>query len=330
MIFSHPDPQLTYGEILGPQFKRESLISILEERRLWLERSLYQPIRELGSFFQERPSPLPLNFSPDVITIGKENDLDPEHRKHLLLLLKQLIPWRKGPFSIAGINLEAEWRAEKKWYRLLPYIDSLEDKCVLDIGTNNGYYMFRMLSQKPKLVLGIDPQPLWHFQFQALQHFCQIPSLHHELFEADHLPLFGKTFDTIFYMGISYHHRHPIGHLERIRDCLKKNGQLILETMCIPGDEPLCLFPEDRYAGMKNVWFIPTISALTNWLKKTHFYDIKIFDISRTDHDEQRSTDWCPPPRHTLKDFLHPTNPLLTKEGHPSPLRVCLSARAKN
>ena len=43
-----------------------------------------------------------------------------------------------------------------------------------------------------------------------------------------------------------------------IKNALRPGGQVILETIGIPGTEPVALFPEDRYAKMRNVWFVPT------------------------------------------------------------------------
>ncbi|MEC7182016.1 MAG: DUF1698 domain-containing protein, partial [Bdellovibrionota bacterium] len=42
--------------------------------------------------------------------------------------------------------------------------------------------------------------------------------------------------------------------------------------------------------------------------------------------EEQRNTDWCPPPHQTLKDFLDPKDITKTVEGHPAPIRFCIIA----
>ena len=62
---------------------------------------------------------------------------------------KKLMPWRKGPFQIGDIFIDSEWQSFIK-YNLLESHFNLENKIVADVGCNNGYYMFRMLSQNPK------------------------------------------------------------------------------------------------------------------------------------------------------------------------------------
>ncbi|MBP5469066.1 MAG: DUF1698 domain-containing protein, partial [Candidatus Riflebacteria bacterium] len=71
--------------------------------------------------------------------------------------LMKLCPWRKGPFDLCGVEIDAEWRADIKWNYLVKGISDLKDKVVLDLGCSNGYYMFRIAEQNPAMVLGIDP-----------------------------------------------------------------------------------------------------------------------------------------------------------------------------
>ena len=66
----------------------------------------------------------------------------------------------------------------------------------------------------------------------------------------------------------------------------------MLETLVIDGDENTVLVPGDRYAQMRNVYFIPSALALKNWLKKCGFVDIRIADVSVTTTEEQRRTEW--------------------------------------
>ena len=75
-------------------------------------------------------------------------------------VLEGLKPWKKGPLRIFGVDIDAEWRSDWKWDRIRPYLagnDSLRDKAVADIGCANGYFRFRMLEEKPRIVVGIDP-----------------------------------------------------------------------------------------------------------------------------------------------------------------------------
>jgi hypothetical protein len=68
-------------------------------------------------------------------------------------------------------------------------------------------------------------------------------------------------------MGVLYHRRSPLEHLWQLKDQLVSGGELVLETLVIEGDENAVLVPGDRYAQMRNVYFIPSALALKNWLE---------------------------------------------------------------
>lgn len=264
-----------------------------------------------------------LNLS-SYIEIGKEQEITDGQKKELTNALMQYAPWRKGPYKIYGIDLESEWRSDKKWDRLINVIKPLKDRYILDIGCGNGYHLWRMLNEGAKQVCGIDLCSTYFFQFQAIKHLIkEIHHIHHfpiSLQQMPNLPIF----DTVFSMGVIYHQRSPIEHLEKIRKLLKPNGQLVLETLYISGDEHTVLTPLDRYAKMANVWFIPSIPTLTLWLKKLGFKEIEVHNVAKTDHNEQRATNWsC---TESLDDFLDPKDPNLTIEGYEAPQRVIITA----
>jgi len=242
-------------------------------------------------------------------------------------LAKDLIPWRKGPINLPGFSIDAEWRSDLKWERIKDHLAPISGKRVLDIGCNNGYFMFEMAKLDPSLVLGIDPVLHYQTQFKFLQNFFQAPNVHFEMLGVEHLNYFTEFFDTIFSMGIIYHHRHPIQQLLDIKNALRPGGQVILETIGIPGEEPMALFPMDRYAKMRNIWFVPTLNCLINWAHKTKFYDIEVISDTLLTPEEQRSTQWSS--NQSLEDFLDPKDPTKTIEGHPAPRRFCLSMKKK-
>ena len=99
----------------------------------------------------------------------------------------------------------------------------------------------------------------------------------------------------------------------------------MLETLVVEGDEHAVLVPGDRYAQMRNVYFIPSTGALKNWLEKCGFVDVKIADYSVTSTEEQRRTDWMT--SESLAEFLDPNDSSKTVEGYPAPLRAVLVAR---
>ena len=240
--------------------------------------------------------------------------------------LMGLAPWRKGPFDIFGINVDSEWRSNLKWKRLSDGIRPLTNHKILDIGSSNGYYMFRMAAHAPRMVLGLEPQHTFYFQYLALQRYFRCPDLFCLPITFDALPILKGYFDTVFLMGVLYHRCAPIDMLKRIRKMMSPGGEIILENLIIESKEDICLFPEERYAKMRNVFFIPTIRVLTHWLGRSGFGDVKVVDISRTTEGEQRKTDWIN--TESLKNFLDPYDPGKTVEGYPAPVRAILTARA--
>ena len=268
------------------------------------------------------------------VIIGHHNDCNSIERDLLKNKLMGLHPWRKGPFFLYGLNINTEWRSDWKWDRVLPHISSLEDRLVLDVGCGNGYHCLRMLGEGASRVIGIDPSVKFVYQFYAIKHFInqrsrctkenyQIP-VDVLPVSIESLPDGLRSFDTVFSMGVIYHRRSPIEHLAKLRSLIRPGGQLVLETLIIDvgqGDE---LKPKDRYAKMANVWSIPSTKTMLAWMEKSKFKSCRLVDISETSSEEQRASDWMK--FESLVDFLDPTNPKLTIEGHPAPIRAIFVA----
>lgn len=268
-----------------------------------------------------------LDLAADTVRIGSREELDPQTRKSLEQSLRALQPWRKGPFSVFGIDIDTEWRSDWKWQRLQPHISSLHNRRVLDVGCGSGYHCWRMLGEGAELVVGIDPNMLYLSQFSALKGLMTNPPEVHLLpVGIEAVPPDMKAFDTVFSMGILYHRRSPMDHLLQLREALRKGGELVLETLVIEGDERQVLLPRGRYAKMRNVWFIPSINALKLWLEKCGFRDVRIADVTATTTDEQHTTNWMP--FESLADFLDPVDQAKTIEGYPAPVRAVLLAKA--
>jgi len=246
---------------------------------------------------------------------------DPQELRALLLGLS---PWRKGPFNIGGITVDAEWRSDQKWARIANAILPLEGRKVLDVGCGNGYYALQMRKAGAAVVIGIDPTLVYVMQFLAVNSFERDPHTFVLPLRLEELPNAGNAFDTTFSMGVLYHQRSPIEHLRQLRTTLRQGGQLVLETIYIPGEESCACTPEDRYARMRNVWLLPTIAELTTWIKRSGYQDVEIVDRSVTTTEEQRSTEWMT--FESLREALDPGDPSKTVEGWPAPRRVVVTA----
>jgi tRNA (mo5U34)-methyltransferase len=271
-------------------------------------------------------TPSSIDADGDRVRIGHADDIDSRQRAALLASLKAFKPWRKGPFEVFGVDLDSEWNSAIKWNRLADHLGTLAGKRVLDIGSSNGYYMFRLAARKPAWVIGIEPYLNFYFQFLALSRYLAFPNLCCLPLRLEEMPAMHRCFDTVLCMGILYHRRSPLDTLRSIQKMMAPGGLLVLETLIIEGDAEMALFPEKRYAQMNNVFFIPTVKCLAHWLKRCGFNQIRCVDVSKTVPAEQRRTDWID--TQSLADFLEPGNPDKTVEGYPAPVRAMVLATA--
>ena len=245
-------------------------------------------------------------------------------KQRIIHHLKQLMPWRKGPYHLFGIHIDCEWRSDFKWARVLPHLAPLQGRTILDVGCGSGYHMWRMVGEGAKMVVGIDPTELFLCQFEAVRKLLNNDR------RANLIPLGIEqmqplaAFDTVFSMGVLYHRKSPLDHLSQLKNQLVKGGELVLETLVVDGDVNTVLVPADRYAKMKNVYFIPSVAALINWLEKVGFTNVRCVDVATTTLEEQRKTDWLE--NESLIDFLDPNDHSKTIEGYRAPKRAVILA----
>jgi len=287
---------------------RESARRVFQQRRHGDRHQWEEMIRTLPDVV-----PSGVDLCHDTVTFGSDTDCSDAQRKILYNCLQSLHPWRKGPFDLFGVHIDSEWRSDKKWSRLRHHVD-LAGKMILDIGCGNGYYLFRMLGEGANCVLGIDPTPLFLAQFHALKKYYDRYGFNRSAFllplKCEELPFgamecSGAKFDTVFSMGILYHRRHPGEHIQQIKQCLKKGGELILETLVIEGEGEQVLIPGNK---------------LQNDLWSKGFSEVELLNVNKTGTDEQRKTQWMR--FESLEDFLDPQDPSKTVEGYPAPVRA--------
>lgn len=257
-----------------------------------------------------------------VVTAGPDA-FAPAEREQVRELLMKLAPWRKGPFQVGDILIDAEWRSDRKWARLEDAISPLANRLVLDVGCGNGYYALRIRGMDARLVVGVDPMLLYVAQHAAIRHFMPPQPVHVLPLSMQELPHTG-SFDTVFSMGVLYHQRAARKHLDELRRALKPEGELVLETLILPGRLKEARTP-GRYARMRNVWLLPTLPLLLDWLEEAGFAGARTADVSTTTHVEQRRTDWMT--FESLTEALDPDDPSLTIEGWPAPQRAVVVSR---
>ncbi|MCA1786697.1 MAG: tRNA 5-methoxyuridine(34)/uridine 5-oxyacetic acid(34) synthase CmoB, partial [Desulfobacteraceae bacterium] len=170
------------------------------------------------------------------------------------------------------------------------------------------------------------PQSTFYYQYRAVQKFMDLKNVCCLPVPYEQMPQMDAVFDLVLCMGILYHQRSPLDMLKEIHDCLRPSGgTLVLENLVLEGKNHVCLFPENRYAKMRNVYFIPDLSVMESWLVRAGFRDIRCLDVTSTTLAEQRKTDWIQ--TESLSDFLDPHDPGKTVEGYPGPVRAVFMAR---
>ncbi len=289
---------------------------ILNEREKWFEwKNIKHIFDELKTFKKE------IQKYDYKYKLGDVIEIKGEENKKIEKLAKMLKPWRKGPFKINDLFIDSEWRSYIKWNSLKPHLN-IQNKDILDVGCNNGYYMFRMLEFKPKSITGFDPSALFNLQFEFINLFIK-SDIEYKLLGVEHIPFYDKKFDVIFCMGVLYHRRDPIEMLKELKSGLKKDGEVILDTLIIEGSGEYALTPM-RYAKMKNVYFIPTLKALYNWIERAKFSNVEFIGKRYTTTNEQRKTDWIE--GESLESFLN-KNQTKTIEGYEPSLRIYLKLK---
>lgn len=254
-------------------------------------------------------------------------DISNSNIKLLQQSLKKLTPWRKGPYQIGGLQLDSEWCGSMKWGRVSPHIQPLKGKTVLDVGSSNGYFTYLMALSGAQIALGIEPFLLFNYQFISIHTLINNPPNTFFLpLKLEKIPK-KELFDTVFSMGVLYHQKKHLLHLEQLKALLVDGGELVLETLIIDKKYGKKIIPKDRYARIRNVWCLPSINTLYTWLKKVEFKNINLVDVTKTTPQEQRATHWIGDNTQSIKDFLNPNDDNLTIEGLPAPLRAIFTCQ---
>lgn len=279
-----------------------------------------------------KAQPTDIDLNTGRVRIGSAEDMSAADAEVLEEQLRTIIPWRKGPYELFGVHINTEWRSDFKWDRVQSHLSPLKGRTILDVGCGNGYHMWRMLGEGADLVIGADPSQFFLAQFRAIKQYAgeDLP-IHLLPMKSEQLPAFtrdykGNGFDTVFSMGVLYHRASPVTHLQELRSFLRRGGELVLETLVIEGDEQTTLIPEDRYAKMRNVWFVASTAFLIRLLERVGFVNCRVVDECITSLEEQRATDWMN--FESLEDFLDPNDHSKTIEGYPAPRRATIICEA--
>ena len=318
-FYNRPDllSKLAWGKLDADYEKQRFEKLTFLKRDVWL--SIINKLRTINI-----SSKCALSENNGFLNIYSQDNFDLDSINELV---KLLIPWRKGPWSINSLNINSEWRSDFKYKAISELKSIFIDKNIVDVGGGNGYYSFRTILDGAASNIIFDPSEKFFFQFEFIQKFAKLDNVQFEL-GGYHEALLSKVkFDILFCLGVFYHQKDPLTLIENCKHLLKDKGFALFETMILNKRGNEIFFPPDRYAKARNVYFLPTNDAFIAMLRRSGFKNVDLIEQRETTLDEQRTTEHMP--YESLKDFLNPENQSLTIEGYQRPIRSLFIAQAK-
>lgn len=265
------------------------------------------------------PAGVKINLG-DIVALGSDGEVSEPFKEKLQKCIEALIPWRTGPFQMFNQEIDSEWKSNMRWDRLKLFLPPLKDQIIADIGCGNGYFIFRMLKEDPKIIFGFDPQSRCNLQFELINNLLKEKRILMEPIGIENMDVFSNYFNFVLCMGVIYHRRDPHTCLTKVRESMKPGGTFIIESLVIDSAEAVSFSPPDRYMKMRNVWFVPSAECMCSWLEKTGFKNVEILLTYDVGMNEQRRTRLSPD--ESLVDFVDPKDSTLTVEGYKIPKRA--------
>jgi tRNA (mo5U34)-methyltransferase len=166
---------------------------------------------------------------------------------------------------------------QREWDQLR--LPDLSGKSVLDIGAWDGWFSFQAERAGAKRVVALD-----HFVWQVRPSGRKGFDLAHsalgsgvEVVEDDFMTMDLSrlgTFDVVFFLGVIYHLRDPLGAVGRLRRVTAGSAFIESEAAVIGGLEELAacqFFETDECAGDPTNWWAPTAPAMLGMCRASGF-----------------------------------------------------------
>jgi tRNA (mo5U34)-methyltransferase len=193
--------------------------------------------------------------------------------------IAKLGPWFHN-FEIArnvwtnanGTGPGADYPA-RRWQHVQQLFGSLAGKSCLDVGCSSGFFSLKAKELGATHVLGIDSgeQVGAIEQARFASEVLDLPA-RFETVSAYDLAGLDERFDTVFFMGVFYHLRHPLVALEMKELDSQSTRNVGLNSRVMNDDRfPAVRFVEGQIAGDSSCWFIPNVQAVAAMLRTCGF-----------------------------------------------------------
>ena len=192
-----------------------------------------------------------------------------------------------------GLNLGTavtKGRVQPENWSIYPILSFLEDMdlsgaCVLDVGTMDGLVAFIAEQEGAAEVHATDLYA--RSTFEVAKAALGASVIYHPRTSIESLlERFGRqSFDVVVMAGLMYHLLSPLRCCLIARNLLRKGGTLLLETVCVHGNEPKLTFnPSARLIDEYTTFFVPTVPAVEGMLEFSCFDCRRVSSVSRRDY----------------------------------------------
>jgi tRNA (mo5U34)-methyltransferase len=194
------------------------------------------------------------------------------------------------------ISLEAQ----KERYAQFPIPADLTGHRVLDIGAWDGWFAFEA-ERRGASVTAVDCVDIPHFRWVRNKLASQVDYRIADLYD---LPDAGLgTFDTVFFLGVLYHVRHPLLALEIV--CRLTTDVALVDSFVTDPDTwqrdadqfpSLEFYETTELGGLLDNWFGPSVSCLLAMCRSAGFARVQLLHIQGNHASVACHRHWEPPP----------------------------------
>ncbi len=194
-----------------------------------------------------------------------------------------------GEFILDGRMKDRHFDLLSNFFAMFPLsAESFEGKFVFDIGCWTGGTTLTLAALGSK-VFAIEEVKKYvetvNFLAESFGIERQVTAKSLSIYECSD-ESFHDKFDMAYFPGVIYHLTDPLVALRIVFNSLKVGGTLLIESMGIDSDKPICKFVgslvhssgtrEQLDRGGWN-WFVPSPSALFRMMRETGFEEISVF-----------------------------------------------------